>query len=461
MSTATTQLLAALEAGLGAGGLLSGAAIGERYRTDRARVNACVPLAVLRPATTDEVSTALRLCNAAGQPVVVQGGLTGLAGGATPHAGEIALSLERLSGIEALDADAGTLRVLAGTPLAVIHEAVAPHGLQFALDLGARGSCNIGGNISTNAGGNRVIRYGMTRDLVLGVEAVLADGTVVSALNAMMKNNAGYDLKHLFIGTEGTLGVVTRAVLRLHPAPRERLTALIAIPSFRDLVAVLREARKALGGQLASFEAMWSAYYEFGVARVLKGPRPFEARHPYYAIVEMETLDPVTDGERLELLLGRFVEDGIASDGIIANSLAESARLWSIRECADALMTQLRPVTAYDISMPIAAMEGYLETVERAAAPHLGEWPLFNFGHLGDGNLHIIAAVRDGAAQGAVDAIVYGALAGFGSVSAEHGIGVLKRPYLANSRNPTELALMRTLKATLDPRNILNRGRVL
>jgi FAD/FMN-containing dehydrogenase len=296
---------------------------------------------------------------------------------------------------------------------------------------------------------------------VLGLEAVLADGTIVSALNAMMKNNAGYDLKHLFIGTEGTLGVVTRAVLRLHPAPRERLTALLAIPSFQKLVALLRAVRKALGGQLGSFEVMWSAYYEFAVAHVLTGPRPFEQRHPMYVIVEMETLEPAVDAERLQDLLAGFIDEGLATDGLVAGSLAESARLWRIRECADELMRHIQPVTAYDISMPIGAMEDYLNEVERRAAPHLGDWPLFNFGHLGDGNLHIIAAPRDQDSMSAVDAAVYGALTGINSVSAEHGIGMLKRPYLASSRTPAELALMRTLKATLDPNNILNRGRVL
>ena len=223
---------------LPAGSVLTGADVGDRHASDWTRRNPLRPLAVVRPASTEEVSLTLRTCHALRQPVVVQGGLTGLAGGATPRQGEIALSLERLNGVEAIDAAGGTLRAKAGTPLSVIHDAAEAAGLQFPLDLGARGSCTIGGNISTNAGGNRVIRYGMTRDLILGLEAVLADGTIVSSLNAMLKNNAGYDLKHLFIGSEGTLGVVTRAVVRLHAAPRERLTAFVGVDSFDALVAL-------------------------------------------------------------------------------------------------------------------------------------------------------------------------------------------------------------------------------
>jgi FAD/FMN-containing dehydrogenase len=457
----TAALLETLTAELGAGAVLTGEAISSRYHADWTRYNACAPAAVLRPRSTEEVATVLRHCHAASQPVVVQGGLTGLAGGATPRPGEFALSLERLSGIEALDADGGTLTVRAGTPLAAIHDAVAGHGLQFALDLGARGSCSIGGNIATNAGGNRVIRYGMTRELVLGLEAVLADGTVLTSMNAMLKNNAGYDLKQLFVGTEGTLGVVTRAVVRLHPAPRERLTALVAIPSFAGLVAVLREARAALGGQLGSFEAMWSDYYEFSAAKVLSGVRPFAARHPYYALIELEALEPASDGERLEALLARLLDAGTASDAVLARSLEESARLWRVRESAGEIMLPLMPVIAYDVSLPIARMDEYLRAVGQAAGPLLRELPLFVFGHLGDGNLHIVAALKTAAAAGALDAVVYGALAGFGSVSAEHGIGVLKRGYLGASRSPAEIALMRTLKATLDPHNILNPGRVL
>ncbi|HUO79838.1 MAG TPA: FAD-binding oxidoreductase [Steroidobacteraceae bacterium] len=461
MSQAIEPLLESLAAELPPGTLLSGPEAGPRHHADWTRINACEPRAVLRPRSTAEVATILRRCHGASQPVVVQGGLTGLAGGATPRAGELALSLERLRGIEEVDPDGGTMQVLAGTPLAAVQEAADRHGLQFALDLGARGSCTIGGNIATNAGGNRVIRYGMTRELVLGLEAVLADGTVLSSLNRMLKNNAGYDLKQLFIGTEGTLGVVTRAVLRLHPAPRERITAFVATDSFEALVGLLRESRAAFGGQLGSFETMWENYFEFALRELKVGVRPFAAPHAHYALIEIEALEPAGDAARLETFLARVLESGCAADALIARSLDESARLWKIRESAGEILLKLGMPMSYDVSLPIARMVGYLEQLRAEVPAVLGERPLFVFGHLGDGNLHLVTGLRSLAEVAPLDRVVYGALAGFGSVSAEHGIGQLKRHWLASSRQPAEIALMRQLKATLDPRGILNPGRVL
>ena len=461
MSTLLESLLAELTQALSPGSVLTGDDIAPRSHADWTQRNACAPAALLRPSSTEEVSTILRRCHAAGQPVVVQGGLTGLAGGATPRPGEVALSLERLTGVESVDPDGGTMLVRAGTPLAIVQAAAEAHGLQFPLDLGARGSCTIGGNISTNAGGNRVIRYGMTRELVLGVEAVLADGTIVSSLNAMLKNNAGYDLKQLFVGTEGTLGVVTRAVLRLHPAPRERLTACVAVDSFGALVALLRECRSALGGQLGSFETMWSDYYEFAVRELRVGARPFDAPHSHYAIVELESSDPPADRDRLEALLSQLMESGVAADVVIAASLDEAGRLWRVRDAAGELISRLSVPMSYDVSMPIARMAAYLADIGVRTASVRGDRPLLVFGHLGDGNLHIVVDLGSVADVEALDAHVYGALAGFGSVSAEHGIGVLKRAWLSTSRQPAEITLMGTLKASLDPRGILNAGRVL
>ncbi len=461
MSQALPGLLDALRRELSPGAVLTGADAGARHHSDWTRINPCAPAAVVRPCSTEEVSLLLRRCHEASQPVVVQGGLTGLAGGATPRPGEIALSLERLTGVEEVDRAGGTMRVLAGTPLAVVQDAAEAHGLQFPLDLGARGSCTIGGNISTNAGGNRVIRYGMTRALVLGLEAVLADGTVVSSLNAMLKNNAGFDLKQLFIGSEGTLGVVTRAVLRLHPLPGERLTAFVATDSFEALVQVLAAARAALGGQLASFEAMWSDYYEFALRQLAVTNRPFAESHSHYALIELEALDPQHDAERLTALLVRMQEEQLVADAVLAGSLEESARLWRVRDAAGELIIRLPNPVAYDVSVPIARMPRYLSDVCAGGGPLLGEHPALVFGHLGDGNLHVVASLKSYAGLAGYDELVYGALAGFGSVSAEHGIGVLKRKWLGLSRQPTEIALMRSLKATLDPRGILNPGRVL
>ncbi len=446
---------------LPAGSVLTGADVGDRHASDWTRRNPLRPLAVVRPASTEEVSLTLRTCHALRQPVVVQGGLTGLAGGATPRQGEIALSLERLNGVEAIDAAGGTLRAKAGTPLSVIHDAAEAAGLQFPLDLGARGSCTIGGNISTNAGGNRVIRYGMTRDLILGLEAVLADGTIVSSLNAMLKNNAGYDLKHLFIGSEGTLGVVTRAVVRLHAAPRERLTAFVGVDSFDALVALLGAVRRGLGGQLSSFETMWSDYYEFAFHAVAPGPRPFADRHSHYALIEMEALEPSADLGRFEALLADLLESGLAADAVLARSLAEADRLWTVRDSAGQLIPTLPNPISYDVSMPIAEMAGYLAAVEKRVAPILGSEPLWVFGHLGDGNLHVITSLANAGDAVTSDHAVYEPLIGFGSVSAEHGIGVIKKDWLHASRHDEERKLMKHLKTALDPLGILNPGRIL
>lgn len=461
MQGLSNELLGALRSQLGADALETGADISARYHADWSGHDPCAPLALVRPRTTEEVSRCLKLCNEFAQPIVVQGGLTGLAGGATPRPGELALSLERLKGIESLDAAGATLIACAGTPLAAIHEAAAAQGLQFALDLGARGSCTIGGNIATNAGGVRVIRYGMAREQVLGLEVVLADGTVLSSLNSMLKNNAGYDLKQLFIGTEGTLGVVTRAVLRLQPAPCERHTAFVALSSFADLVALLGECRRMVGGQLSSFEVMWSDYYEFAASHVLSGARPFADRYALYALIELESFEPGRDGSRLEAGLAGLMERGVVKDGVVARSLEESNRLWRVRDAAGELMVHVPHVLSYDISLPLQAIEGYLAQLQTAIAPLKGDMPVLLFGHLGDGNIHLLISPRSPVITPQLNAVVYGALRGFGSVAAEHGIGTQKRDYLGHSRTPAEVALMRRLKATLDPKQILNPGRVI
>ncbi len=438
-----------------------GAEIGARHHGDWSGHDRCAPVALLRPRATAQVATCLKLCHEFAQPIVVQGGLTGLAGGGTPRAGELALSLERLKGIESLDAAGATMIAAAGTPLAVIHEAAAAQGLQFALDLAARGSCTIGGNIATNAGGIRVIRYGMAREQVLGLEAVLADGTVLSSMNTMLKNNAGYDLKQLFIGTEGTLGIITRAVLRLQPAPCERHTAFVALHAFADLVTLLSECRRLYGGQLAAFEVMWSDYYEFAAGHVLTGAKPFAEQHPLYVLIELESFEPGKDASRLEAGLAALLERGVIQDGVVARSLEDSNRLWRVRDAAGELMVHVPHALSYDISLPLPATERYLTQLLPAIAPYLSAVPPLLFGHLGDGNIHLLVGPRNPEVAVQLNEIVYGALRGFGSVAAEHGIGTVKRAYLGNSRNEAEVALMRQLKRCLDPKQILNPGRVI
>jgi FAD/FMN-containing dehydrogenase len=454
------RLLATLERELGTAGLVTAPDLLQRHACDWTREEPCPPVAVIRPGTTAELAAALALCNEAGCAVVVQGGLTGLAGGATPRAGELALSLERISGVEALDAAESVMTVRAGTRLESAQRAAEDAGLALPLDLASRGSCTIGGNIATNAGGNRVLRYGMARNLVLGLEAVLADGTVLSSLLPMLKNNAGYDLKQLFIGSEGTLGVVTRAVLRLYPQPAERLTALVALSSFEDLVDLLQRLRREHAATLSSFEAMWSDYFECALGAFALG-RPFDERHAFYAVVELEASDPEADRARFERTLAAALDAGRATDAILAGSLDEAGRLWRIRECAGELLGKIAPAVAFDVSMPIAAMPEYVQAVREGVAALRMDRPFCAFGHLGDGNLHLLVGARSAADSAQVEALVYGALHGRGSVSAEHGIGRHKRPWLGHTRSAVEIATMRALKGQLDPRSTLNAGRVI
>jgi FAD/FMN-containing dehydrogenase len=460
VSADVDALLADLRADLGPDAVLDGAAAGARHHVDWSGKHACPPRAVVRPRSTAEVAAVLRRCHAVGQPVVVQGGMTGLSGGATPLPSELALSLERITGVESVDADGGTLRALAGTPLAVVQAAAEDAGLAFPLDLASRGSCTIGGNVATNAGGNRVLRYGTTRELVLGVEAVLADGTVVSSLYPMLKNNAGYDVKQLFVGTEGTLGVVTRVELRLHPLPAERVTAFAGVADFDALVRLLGAARRGTAGRLSAFEAMWPDYYDYAVRHAAGGARALARPHGAYALLECEAAE-TADRERFESLLGELMEAGIVEDAVVARNLDEAARLWRPREAAGELLGGLQPSIAYDVSMPLVRLPAYLDDVRRAFRAAQGDRPLFAFGHLGDGNLHLVASLASAADANQVDRIVYDALRGFGSVTAEHGVGTLKRAWLGHSRTAEEIGLMRRLKAALDPRGILNPGRVL
>lgn len=459
---ATSELLTALEAAVGAGNVLTGDAVGAKYEVDCSGEHACAPVAVVRPATTDEVAAVVRACNAARRPLVVQGGLTGLAGGATPQPGEIALSLERLAGVEQIDTDSMTATVLAGTPLQTVQAAAAEAGCLFPLDLGARGSCTIGGNIATNAGGNQVIRFGMMRNLVLGLEAVLADGTTVSSMNRMLKNNAGYDLKQLFIGTEGTLGIVTRAVLRLYPRFASRTTALCAAERFEDAVALLNRVNAGLAGTLSAFEAMWSGYFDRVVERVEAARSPFEHRHGIYVLVESEGADADSDRERLENVLGAALEDGVIVDAAIAQSEREADAFWAIRDGIGELRPGLQPMLSFDVSLPIAEMPAFLERVDADLGRRFEHVTNLVFGHLGDCNLHLAVTTGNEADFDALCDIVHAATGTHdGSISAEHGIGMQKRRYLHESRTGPELDLMRRLKTALDPHGILNPSRVI
>jgi len=449
---------------LGADAVRTGAAIPARHSTDWSPLPPEPPKALLLPRTTDEVSTALRICHAHGQAVTPQGGLTGLSGGARPAAGGIALSLERMNGVEEIDAATATATVLAGTPLEIVQRAADDAGFFFALDIGSRGSCTIGGNLGTNAGGNRVLRYGMARDLVLGLEIVLPDGTVLSSLNKMLKNNTGLDLKQIFIGTEGIYGVITRAVLRLHPKPLSVSNALVRCPDYAAVIALLRRGQSALAGTLSSFEVMWPSYYEFMTAKLPELRRPLAPAPGIYVLLEAAGADPAGDAERFETFLGGLLEEGVLVDAVIAKSDKEGRELWALRDAVSEYGRVLGPIVSFDISFPIGMLGGIVETIESRLARRWPDIVALSYGHIGDSNLHVVTNWPKGEADPdrAVGEIVYGIVREHkGSVSAEHGIGTLKLDYLAYTRSPAEIALMRSLKRAIDPKNIMNPGKVL
>lgn len=452
------DLISKLRAALGDRGVLAGDDARDAAAQTWSRLG--VPLAILRPASTDEVSVVLRLAHAAGAAVVPWGGRTGLVDGAQAE-GALALSLERMTAIEEIDVEASTLTVQAGCPLQTACEAVEARHLLLPLDLGSRGSATIGGTISTNAGGNRVLRYGMMRDMVLGLEAVLADGSVVTAMNGLIKNNAGYDIKQLFIGSEGTLGVVTRAVLRLRPQALSQDVALLGVENFDDLPRLLRHLERRLGGTLSAFEVMWKSFHDLVTTEPAKGRPLLAADYPYYVLVETLGADQALDPERLEAALAEAAELGLIADAVLARSETQARAMWALRDDV-AQVARNGPILTFDVSLKISAMEAYVAELEAALQTR---WPgtrLVVFGHLGDGNLHLIVSLRDREDRGAIEEIVYGLVrAQQGSISAEHGIGLQKRDYLAWTRNPAEVAVMRTLKAALDPKTILNPGKVL
>ena len=451
-------LLKALEAVVGPDGLATGDAAAAQAVSPWTRLGQ--PAAIVRPRSTEEVSAVVRAVGDAGGSVTPWGGRTGLVDGCRAD-GAVALSLERMNRIEAVDTIGATMTVEAGCVLQTAAEAAEDAALFLPLDLGARGSATIGGAISTNAGGNRVLRYGMMRDMVLGLEAVLADGTIVSSMNRLIKNNTGYDLKQLFIGSEGTLGVVTRAVLRLRPKPASQQTAFLAVDTFAALPRLLRHLERELAGALSAFEVMWPEFYALVTTAPAAGHPVLPHGHAYYVLAETLGAHPDADAQRFETALARALTEGLIVDAVLAKSQAESARMWALRDDVGQVARD-GPVVVFDVSLPIAEMPAYVETLKRDL---LARWPagrLVVFGHLGDGNLHIIVGVGDRGARQAVEEVVYAPLKAIGgSVSAEHGIGLQKRDYLAYSRSEPEIALMRTLKQALDPKAILNPGKVL
>jgi len=456
------NLIASLVECLDSSSVLTGTDISEKYHSDWSGAAPCEPLALLKPKTTQQLSDIMALCHKHDQPVVIQGGLTGLAGGATPMSGEMAISLERMNGIEELDATAMTVTALAGTPLQVLQDAADDSQLILPLDLGARGSCNIGGNVATNAGGTEVIRYGMTRSLVLGLEAVLADGTVINAMNKMVKNNSGYDLKHLFIGSEGTLGIVTRVVLQLQPKSRSSHTALCALNSYESVTKLLVELKRSLGSGLTGFELMWDSYYSKVLEVLPNLSSPFQESHAYYLLVEYKDNDQNLGAERFESALFAQLESGLIDDALIAQSHQDADKFWQIRDGIGELFQVLGPVSNQDVSLPLEQIGPFAEDLDQRLKAKYDNIGVLLFGHIGDNNLHVCAYTgRDEDKLKINEDIMHMIGEYSGAITAEHGVGVIKRDFLALSRTPSEIALMKTLKMAMDPKGILNPKRVI
>ena len=459
-----TDLLTALAGAVDKPGFLTGDDIGPRYTDTRGHGIAGTPACVMRPVTTGQVSDILKLCNDAGRPVVPQGGLTGLVGGGVPGEGDVVLSLERMNAIEEIDKTGRTMTAGAGVVLQTAQSAADDAGFMMPVDLGARGSATLGGLISTNAGGNRVIRYGMTRQSILGLEAVLADGTVLTSMNRMLKNNAGYDLKQLFIGSEGTLGIVTRCVVRLQRKPLSTCTAFAGLDTFESVTAFLTLLETKLGNGLGAFEVMWSEYYDLvrTYCPTLKPPLPPDYR--FYVLTDTLGTDPARDAEQFEAVLEMASAQGLIPGGVVAQSESDREDLWAIREGAWEGFRAIEPMFTYDVSMPITVMDDFATRMKADIKEAFPEAISMVFGHVGDCNLHAVVSVGDGSeeAHKKVNDRLYGIIRDLGgSVSAEHGIGLEKRDYLSWSRTDAELNLMRTLKRTLDPNGFLNPGKVI
>jgi len=415
-------------------------------------------LCIVRPTTSEQVARILQLCNDNNQTVVPHGGLTGLVQGCNSEPTDVVLSLERMNQIEEIDPIGRTITVQAGVPLQLIQETAEKSDLMFPLDLGARGSCQIGGNVSTNAGGNRVIRFGMARENVLGLEAVLADGTVMSSLNVMIKNNSGYDLKQLFIGTEGTLGIITRVVLRLREIPQIQPTAFAAFNDFSQVTKFLRFVDRKLGGELSAFEVMWHDYYEVVTTAPADNIRPVPADYPLYVLIESMGAASNSGDNKFDDILGEALEKELVADAAVAQSEADRMAMWKIRDSVEHFFRHGHAFL-YDVSLAIRCMDDYVGEVKRRL---LEKWPdshCQTLGHIADGNIHFAIAVGDDSTEShkEVNKCVYEPLQPInGAISAEHGIGTEKLDYLGLSRSEEEIQIMQLLKKSLDPNNILN-----
>ena len=428
--------------------------------------------AVVQPRTTEETARIVQLCARRGVPIVVQGGNTGLVGGATPDASGKALVLctRRMDRIRRVDTDDDTITVDAGCVLQHVQQVALAHHRLFPLSLAAEGSCTIGGNLATNAGGTQVLRYGNMRDLTLGVEVVLASGEIWESLRGLRKDNSGYDLKQLFIGSEGTLGVITAATLKLFALPRARAVSVLALSHFSAAIKVLQRARAAAGPALTAFEVISGPCVSL-VGRVLgQQRRPFVQDYPWLALLEWSDYEDQSSAARqCERLCAGAIEAGDAADAVISHSLSDCESLWRMREAIPEAQARSGGNVKHDISLPLASMDPFVKETEGALQALCPQLQVFVFGHLGDGNLHFNVGTQEGipvdvsfGRETQINDIVYSAVARCGgSISAEHGLGQLRRELAQRFKSPLELQMMRGIKQILDPKGLMNPGKVI
>jgi len=462
------NLVQTLTARLGAAAVLTEAADIEGHLVEARGLYRGEALAVVRPRDRDEVAFVLGECAKAGVPVVPQGGNTGLVGGGVPQGG-IVLSLTRLDRIREIDPVNATMTVEAGCILKSVQDAADAAGYLFPLSLASEGSCRIGGNLATNAGGTAVLRYGNMRELTLGLEVVLADGRVWNGLKGLRKDNTGYDLKNLFIGSEGTLGIITAAVLKLYPKPLARVTAFVGCASPHAALQLFQRLREVAGDQLTAFEYM----PRFGLEIVLRhksgAVRPLTNPHASYALIELSSPQKNADLQgQLETVLGEALEEGLVEDAVLGASEAQVQALWALRESLSEVQRLEGGSIKHDVAVPVSRVAEFIEEATRACEAEMPDVRVCAFGHFGDGNIHFNLSQPVGMEKAAFLAqwerfnrIVHDIVHAMnGSISAEHGVGLIKRDELALYKDPVALDLMRTLKQALDPQNILNPGKV-
>src|SRR5438552_3613075 len=423
---------------------------------------------VLRPGSTAEVSAICKLASEHKIALVPQGGNTGLVGGQTPHNGEVVISMRRLDKIREVDAASNTMACEAGVILQIAQQRAAEVDRLFPLSLGAEGSCTIGGNLSTNAGGTAALAYGVAREMALGLEVVLADGRVLNALSKLKKDNTGYDLRNLFIGAEGTLGIITAATLKLFPKPRAVETAYVGLKSPAEALKLLSISQNEAAGSLTSFELLADIAVDFSVRHGIDVRNPLPAGHPWYVLMELSSS---RDDARpaLESILAKGLEDGIVDDAVIAANLSQRQAFWKLRDEMSAAQKPEGGSIKHDISVPVAAVPDFMAEADAAVVKLIPRSRPVAFGHLGDGNIHYNVSQPVGgdtadfmARWHEVNEVVFAIVLRMGgSISAEHGIGVLKRDELPDVKDKVAIELMRSFKAMLDPLGIMNPGKVL